>query len=323
MESREPRERLRRAMVAAYGGGPAQAVAGQAGTGQAGAALSGTTQIGPIPESGPSAGDRFDTLVASRVDGEGTPRETARPRHAARIAGVRVVTAARVAVLVLVVGIFTTAVLAVRPSGPEAAEVPLPVPGATVQDQAGDAPRGDPGAAHPPTGSDTEPAAPTDPIGDADQGDAPPADVVVHVAGAVREPGVVRLPAGARVAEAIDAAGGALADADLDAVNLAAPLTDGAQVYLPTEAEDAPPAGTGAPAPATSGTTEQDGAPLVDLNTADAAALETLPGIGPARAAEIIAWREREGEYSSVDQLLEVSGIGPATLERLRERVRV
>ncbi|HIZ37849.1 MAG TPA: helix-hairpin-helix domain-containing protein [Candidatus Ruania gallistercoris] len=144
----------------------------------------------------------------------------------------------------------------------------------------------------------------------------------VHVAGAVREPGLVQLAPGDRVADAISAAGGASAAADLDLVNLAAPVSDGEQVYLPAEGEDLPPngaeAGTGPGA-------AQEEAPtaVVDVNTAGAQELETLPGIGPARAADIIAYREQDGPFQSVEDLLGVPGIGPATLDRLRDRVRV
>lgn len=151
--------------------------------------------------------------------------------------------------------------------------------------------------------------------------------VVVHVAGAVLEPGVVELPAGARVAQAIDSAGGAHAEAELAAVNLARPLQDGEQVYVPRVGE-APPgtaAGPAAPAdPAGSGSGGGVGPEgVVDLNTADLSALDTLPGVGPAIAQRILDWREANGPFHSVDELLEVSGIGPATLERVRERVRV
>ena len=145
---------------------------------------------------------------------------------------------------------------------------------------------------------------------------APPGPVVVHVAGAVVSPGVQRLPAGSRVIDAVDAAGGLRPDADAGRVNLAAELTDGSQVYVPAVGEAVP-----------SGTTSAGGgAPgdgLVDLNTADAAALETLPGVGPATAAAIIDHRERNGPFASVEGLLEVRGIGEAKLAQLRDLVRV
>jgi competence protein ComEA len=150
-------------------------------------------------------------------------------------------------------------------------------------------------------------------------------EVVVHVAGAVASPGVRRLPPGSRVTDALDAAGGALPDADLPRINLAAPLVDGQQVYVPKPGEELPvaagaalpggagAAGTGGPVP---------GVP-VDLNTATAEQLDTLPGVGPATAAAIIAHRDQHGPFTSVDQLLDVRGIGEAKLEQLRDLVSV
>ncbi|HEX4902476.1 MAG TPA: ComEA family DNA-binding protein [Acidimicrobiales bacterium] len=144
--------------------------------------------------------------------------------------------------------------------------------------------------------------------------------VVVHVAGAVVAPGVHRLPAGARVIDAIDASGGLAADADAGAVNLAAPLTDGVQVYVPRVGEASPSGAPGA-VPAAGPGAAADG--LVDLNTADVALLETLPGVGPATAAAIVDHRERHGPFTSVEGLLEVRGIGEAKLAALRDLVRV
>ena len=138
--------------------------------------------------------------------------------------------------------------------------------------------------------------------------------VIVHVAGAVLAPGVIELPAGSRVNDAVLAAGGPTADADLAAVNLAGRVEDGQQIYLPTIGEQSVRPGA---APTGSG-----GAPaLIDLNTADATALESLPGIGPALAGRILSWREEHGNFLSVDGLTDVPGIGPATMERLRELV--
>ena len=144
---------------------------------------------------------------------------------------------------------------------------------------------------------------------------APAGPVVVHVAGAVNHPGVQRLPAGSRVIDAVDAAGGLRPDADAGRVNLAAELTDGTQVYVPAVGEAVATGTAGAGAAADAG--------LVDLNIADATALETLPGIGPATAAAIIDHRERNGPFASVEGLLEVRGIGEAKLAQLRDLVRV
>lgn len=140
--------------------------------------------------------------------------------------------------------------------------------------------------------------------------------VVVHVAGAVASPGVHRLAPGARVIDAVEAAGGLAPDADPGAVNLAAPLADGSQVYVPRLGEVPP-----GPAPDPVGGEEASGP--VDVNTADATLLETLPGVGPATAAAIIDHRERNGPFASVEGLLEVRGIGEAKLAALRDLVRV
>ncbi|WP_235931397.1 ComEA family DNA-binding protein [Actinomyces respiraculi] len=152
------------------------------------------------------------------------------------------------------------------------------------------------------------------------------AQVVVHVAGAVTAPGVVVLPEGARVIDAIDAAGGAAPDADTDQLNLARPLTDGEQVRVPRQGEEPwpGPAGQGPGAPGPTGTAGGSGTSgTVNLNTADAAELETLPGIGPALAQRIINYRTEHGAFTSVDELTSVSGIGSARLEALRELVSV
>lgn len=155
-------------------------------------------------------------------------------------------------------------------------------------------------------------------------------ELVVHVAGAVRRPGVYRLPRGARVADAVQAAGGPAGRAWLDGINLAAPLADGVQVYVPAQGE--PAAGSvvrGSPADPSRGPGggETAGSPAprlpLDLNRATAAELEELPGIGPALAARIVAHRSRRGPFRSVEDLLEVRGVGPRTLEALRPYVTV
>jgi competence protein ComEA len=161
--------------------------------------------------------------------------------------------------------------------------------------------------------------------GDASTTTTGPTEVVVHVAGAVVSPGVRRLPPGSRVTDALDAAGGALPGADLPRINLAAPLVDGQQVYVPKPGEELPvAAGAGLPAGVGAAGTggSVHGGP-VDLNTANAEQLDTLPGVGPATAAAIIAHREQHGPFTSVDQLLDVRGIGEAKLEQLRDLVSV
>lgn len=142
-------------------------------------------------------------------------------------------------------------------------------------------------------------------------------DVFVHVAGAVARPGLYELAGGARVADAIDAAGGSTRRADLAALNLAEPVVDGAKVYVPRRGESSSvPVSTATPLPAATTTPA-----AVSVNTADQTALETIPGIGPVKAAAIIQYREEAGGFSSIDELLEVSGIGPATLESMRAYV--
>lgn len=145
--------------------------------------------------------------------------------------------------------------------------------------------------------------------------------LVVHVAGAVVHPGVHELPAGSRVADAIAAAGGLHPDADSARLNLAAPLVDGERVYVVRVGEADPPAVPGATGAAAPGAGPPAGP--IDLNTADEAALDSLPGIGPATAAAIVAHRAQIGRFSSVDQLLDVRGIGAAKLDAIRDLVRV
>ncbi|MGH2729139.1 MAG: helix-hairpin-helix domain-containing protein [Actinomycetota bacterium] len=133
--------------------------------------------------------------------------------------------------------------------------------------------------------------------------------IFVHIAGAVRSPGLYELPSGARVADAIESAGGPLRRGDLDALNLAQVLADGMKVTVSRIGQAAPPdAGSG----------EEPASDAVSLNSADQAALEEVPGIGPVTAAAILEHRTRIGTFQSLDQLLDVTGIGPATLESLR-----
>jgi competence protein ComEA len=144
------------------------------------------------------------------------------------------------------------------------------------------------------------------------------ATLIVDVAGAVRRPGVFEFAPGDRVIDAVQRAGGALDKADLTLLNLAAPLTDGQQILVPKRGA-APPAGAVVPG----GVPGSTGGALVNINTADEPTLETLNGVGPVLAAAIIQYRTENGPFASVDQLDEVSGIGPATLEDLRSQVTV
>jgi len=167
-------------------------------------------------------------------------------------------------------------------------------------------------------GSETEgaPGAP-EPSGEG-VADAP-SEIVVHVSGAVRRPGVVTVAGDARVFEAIDLAGGAEADADLDRVNLAAPLVDGERIHVPAQGEDIPEVvQSSRPAAPSMGEALPTVSPMVDINTASVSELETLPGVGPAIASAIVQTREDRGPFLSVDELLEVPGIGDAKLAQIR-----
>lgn len=203
----------------------------------------------------------------------------------------------------------------------------------------------------PGTQSTAQPSA--NPSESAQGGASGEATVRVHVAGAVNNPGVYTLPAQGRAVDAIAAASGAAADADLDRVNLAGALSDGVQIYVPHRGETAAPtqiqpiggtanagqgnAANGAaqngpsqggaqPQPArtlTPAGSAQKGSAPVNINTATAEELQTLPRIGPAMAQRIIAWREAHGGFRSVDELDAVPGIGPSMLENLRPLVTV
>ena len=137
--------------------------------------------------------------------------------------------------------------------------------------------------------------------------------MVVDVTGAVRRPGVYRMPVGARVTDAVERAGGAAPGAALEAINLAARLSDGQQVLVPE-------LGPGGTATAAAGASSEDGP--ISLGSATVEQLETIDGIGPVTAADILEFRDQHGGLSSVDQLDQVSGIGPATMEALRARLQ-
>jgi len=140
--------------------------------------------------------------------------------------------------------------------------------------------------------------------------DAPAPVIYVHILGQVREPGLYALPDGARAVDAVAAAGGFTDAADAGGLNLARLVSDGEQIVVPAIGE-APAAAPGM----------SDG--KVNLNTADAATLDTLPGVGPATAAKIIAWREQHGRFEAIEDLLDVGGIGEAKFDSLRDLVTV
>jgi competence protein ComEA len=144
---------------------------------------------------------------------------------------------------------------------------------------------------------------------------ASPVAIFVHVAGRVRRPGVYELAEGSRVIDGIEAAGGARPDAYLDGLNLAAVLVDGQQILVPKRT----PGGGGGTGPGPTST----GPALVNLNTASAAELETLPGIGEVIAQAIVDHRTENGPFGTVEDLLDVSGIGDATLAEIRDLVTV
>ena len=150
-------------------------------------------------------------------------------------------------------------------------------------------------------------------------------EVFVDVGGAVASPGLVRLTAGARVNDAVAAAGGMTSEADAAAVNLAAKLEDGQKVYVPAKGESSAPAGS----PAAGGTgasgsgTGGSGSALVNINTATAEELDELPGVGPATAQAIIDERESNGAFTSIEDLMRVSGIGEKKFEKLASSICV
>lgn len=199
--------------------------------------------------------------------------------------------------------------------GPAAVEETLPM--ATTASAA-------PGASTPGSPSESPVAGPPP-----SAGATTPTEVVVHAAGAVVRPGVYTLDVAARVDDLVRAAGGLAPDADGARINLAAPLADGARVYVPKVGEEAPPvvaAGAppapGSPDAGTAGPSAGPAAPI-DLNTASEAELDELPGVGPSIAAAIVTFREQNGGFTSVEDLLDVRGIGEARLAEIRPLVTV
>jgi competence protein ComEA len=162
---------------------------------------------------------------------------------------------------------------------------------------------------------------------------APQEPVVVSVVGLVHKPGLVTLPPGARIADAVEAAGGTLGGADLVGLNMAQRVADGQQIMVGIAPPPGEPARLGSGVtPLSAGPSTSPSSPAsqstsasgpIDLNTATVEQLDKLPGVGPVTAAAIVAWRDAHGKFTSVDQLGDVDGIGPARLEKLRNLVRV
>ncbi len=152
-----------------------------------------------------------------------------------------------------------------------------------------------------------------------------PSEIVVHVAGAVKSPGVYKLKEGQRVYEAVAMAGGARQDAAIDSVNLAQVLSDGQQIYIPTKTEVSS-GGRLSGATGFKGTNGGSGCQSsfpVNINTADASLLDTVPGIGPSIAQAIVTYRRENGPFKTVEDLVNVPGIGPKTLSKIAPFVTV
>jgi competence protein ComEA len=142
---------------------------------------------------------------------------------------------------------------------------------------------------------------------------ATPRPLRVYVSGAVKQADVYVLAPDSIVKDAVLAAGGAADDADLDRINLASPLVDGQHIYVPRQGEENPPVQPPAGQPAAGG--------KVNINTAESTALETLPGIGPSLAQRIIDYRQANGPFGQIEDIMEVSGIGPATFDKIRDLI--
>jgi competence protein ComEA len=282
----------------------------------------------PVGSPGPAPGDRVDGRAGVRPPAGRHVRERLSPgsRLLGRSAdalppglqGRTGITAQHVTVvaLVLAAAMVLAAWLVVRsapqPVVPARASLRLPVPAGPAG--AREVLPGAPAVAAPPASAAAPVAAPV--------ASAAP-QVVVHVTGKVRRPGVVELPAGSRVVDAVDAAGGARAGAHLGWLNLARPVVDGEQIAVGVRAPALPPpTGTIATSPSSTGVPGTTGT-LVNINTADQLELEELPGVGPVTATAIIEWRTEHGGFSTVDELIEVSGIGEVTLGELRDLVTV
>jgi competence protein ComEA len=266
----------------------------------------------------PSAGRDDDPLARVRSGGAWAGLRDGRwgVPGAAVVAVLVLVAAVAVALVLRAAATLPTTDFEAATAGPGEPSGSAQPTGTAADDPAG---RGPPGASV----SAADASAPGATTGAAPSPAAGSAPVVVHVVGQVRDPGLVEVPAGSRVADAVEAAGGLTGEADPAALNLARPVVDGEQLLVPRPGE-AVPAPAGAPVPA-AGAPTAPGAPAgpVPLNTATPAELDALPGIGPVLAARIVEWREANGGFRSVEELSEVSGIGDAVLEQVRPLVAV
>lgn len=148
-----------------------------------------------------------------------------------------------------------------------------------------------------------------------------PVNILIEIKGHVQKPGVFELPAESRLHMAIELAGGFLPEADALSLNMAMKLTDEMSVYVPKVGETiTAPSVIASPVPSTAG---PSGGGLININTADEAGLETLPGIGPSKAAAIIAYREEQGPFATIDALKDVTGIGDKTFEQLKDSISI
>lgn len=272
-----------------------------------------------------SRDSRWDRFEAARRDTEAAHARTQNTNPgAAHWQGPRWVVSLRALIVVLAMLAAAVGVLWIESAGVQGASAELGSAGrVTVPPLGAAAPRGAQGTA--------QTSRPSLPATGVTSGAGPPEAtaeagvLVVHVAGAVVHPGIYKLAAGSRVFQAVDAAGGALPAAEPSALNLAAPLSDGVQVFIPTKEQAAAAGGKpGSANPAGASPGSGQGGPPgaaaqgpVNLNTASAAELEELPGVGPVLAGRIVAWRSDHGPFASVEGLSAVSGIGTKLLAGL------
>ena len=269
--------------------------------------------VEPAPVAGPGRHAHRPVGVGASVAGWAQDRLPPTVQGRVRLTGAHLA----VVVAVVVAGVALTAWWTARASGGETALPPVPAvrSAAATPASSGSAPASGPGATAAPGAPG---AAATAPAAGAAAGGSPSSQIVVDVTGKVHHPGIATLPSGSRVADALQAAGGPRRGASLASLNLARVLADGEQVVVgvrapPGVAASAAGAGTGVGAAAGAATPGT----MVNINTADQTLLESLPGVGPVTARSILDYRAEKGGFTSVDELLEVSGIGDATLAKI------